>query len=130
MSMPYVVSEAVWTAKDAGETKELKSEFERCKIVVVEITTAGATGTLDIKGKVHELNDFSNVPFIRQDQATVQTPSASQITLTGDMLVRYVILGWWRRLQLVMTISAGTVTCGVAGSSHGQLFPRIVVNTS
>ena len=130
MSLPYVVSEVVWNAKDADETKALDSEFERCKVVVVEVTTAGATGTFDIQGKVHEISAFCNVPFIRQDQATVQTPSASQITLTGDGVTRYVILGYWRRLQLVMTISAGTITCGVAGSSHGQLFPRIIVNTA
>lgn len=130
MSMPYVVSQTVWKAKDSDETKALDSEFEKCRVVVVEVTTASATGTLDIQGKVHEISAFSNVPFIRQDQAGVQTPSTTQITLTGTGVIRYVILGFWRRLQLVMTISSGSVTCGVAGSSHAEVFPRIIVNTS
>ena len=124
--MPYIFSEAVWNLKDADETVELKSEFERCKIVVVEYTLAGATGTLNIKGKVHELNAFSNVPYIRQDQADLQTPAITQLTLSGTGVYRYVILGYWRKLQLVMTISAGTITCGVAGSSHGMVFPRVI----
>ena len=124
--MPYTFTEAVWNAKDTDETVELKSEFERCKIVVVEYTLAGATGTLNIQGKVHELNAFSNVPYIRQDVADLQTPAVTQLTLSGTGVYRYVICGWWRRLQLVMTISAGTITCGVAGSSHGELFPRII----
>lgn len=124
--MSYIFSEEVWNAKDADETIELKSEFERCKIVVVELTLAAATGTLDIQGKVHESGAFSNIPYIRQDQTSLQTPANSQLALSGTAVYRYVILGWWRRLQLVMTISAGTITCGVAGSSHGQLFPRII----
>ena len=128
MSMPYVVSEAVWNAKDADETKELKSDFERCKVVVVEITTAAFSGTIDIQGKVHELGAFSNVPYVRQDVADLQTPAVDQLTPSDDSDVyRYVILGFWRKLQIVMTRTAGTITCGVAGSSHGQLFPRIIV---
>ena len=125
--MSYTFSEAVWIAKAETETKELASEFERCKVVVVEITTAGFSGTIDIQGKVHELNAFSNVPWVRQDQYTLQTPSVSQISETSDTDVyRYVILGYWRRLQIVMTRTAGSITCGVAGSSHGMLFPRII----
>lgn len=122
MSIPYVVSEAIWNAKAASETKELKSEFERCQVTVIEITTASFSGTLDIKGKLHELSAFSNVPYIRQDQASIQTPSVSQISLTTDTAVyRYVVLGYWRRLELVMVWSAGTITCGVAGSSEASL---------
>ncbi len=129
--LPYVFTEEVWNLKAVTDTKKLKGEFERCKIVVVEITTVDFTGTIDLQGKVHELNAFSNVPYIRQDQATVQTPSVSQITPSTDTAVyRYVILGYWRRLQIVMTRSNGSITCGVAGSSHGQLFPRIIVNTA
>ena len=130
--MPYVFSEEVWNAKDVDETVALKSEFERCKVVVVEVTTTEFEGTLDIQGKVHELNAFSNVPFIRQDQASVQTPSTTQIsyTSTDTGVYHYVILGYWRRLQLVMTRTAGTITCGVAGSSNAQVFPRIIVNTA
>lgn len=127
MSLPFVFSETVWNLKDAGETKELKSEFERCKVVVVEITTAGFSGTIDIQGKVHEISIFSNVPYIRQDQAGLQTPSTTQIShTTDDGVYRYQILGFWRRLQIVMTRTAGTITCGVAGSSHAELFPRII----
>lgn len=128
MSMPYVVSEAVWNLKDADETKELKSDFERCQVVIIEVTTAGFSGTIDIQGKLHELSAFSNVPYIRQDQATVQTPSVAQISHTGDTGVyRYAVLGYWRRLQLVMTRTAGTITCGVAGSSDAKLFPLLIV---
>lgn len=128
MSLPYVVSEVVWNAKDADETKELKSDFEKCRVVVVEITTAAMTGTIDIQGKVHELGAYSNVPWVLQDTADLQTPSINQITPSGDTSVkRYVVLGFWRKLRIVMTISSGTITCGVAGSSHGQLFPRIIV---
>ena len=125
--MSYTFSEEVWNAKAVTETKELKSEFERCKVVVVEFTTAAFSGTIDIQGKVHELNAFSNVPYVRQDVHTLQTPAVTQLSLTTDTAIyRYVILGWWRKLQIVMTRSAGSITCGVAGSSHGMLFPRII----
>ena len=127
MSLPYVFSEAVWNAKAETETVELKSEFERCQVVVVEITTAAFSGTIDIQGKVHEITAFSNVPYIRQDQVALQTPSVSQISHSTDTGVyRYVILGWWRRLQIVMTRTAGSITCGVAGSSQALLPPRVI----
>jgi len=127
MSMPYVVSETVWNARAVDETKELKSDFEKCQVVVVEVTTAGFSGTIDLQGKVHELTAFSNVPYVRQDQATLQTPSVSQISHTTDTGVyRYAILGYWRRFRLVMARTAGTITCGVAGSSQALLPPRII----
>ena len=123
MSLPYVVSEAIWSAKDASETKALKADFERCQVIVVEVTTAAFTGKLDIQGKLHEISEYANIPYVRQDQASVQTPSVSQISYSSDTgTYRYVILGYWRRLQLVMTTSAGTITCGVAGSSAANAF--------
>jgi len=126
MSLPYVVSEAVWNAKAADETKELKSDFERCQVAVIEITTAGFSGTLDIQGKLHELNAFANVPYVRQDQASIQTPAVAQLSFVTDTGVyRYVVLGYWRKLQLVMTRTAGTITCGVAGSSDALTFPYL-----
>uniref|UniRef100_A0A6H1Z6T6 Uncharacterized protein n=1 Tax=viral metagenome TaxID=1070528 RepID=A0A6H1Z6T6_9ZZZZ len=126
MSLPYVASQAVWSAKAVSETIELQSEFERCQVAIIEITTAAFSGTLDIQGKLHELSAFSNIPYIRQDQASIQTPAVTQISHTTDTGVyRYLVLGYWRRLQIVMTRSAGTITCGVVGSSHGGLFPYI-----
>jgi len=128
MSMPYVVSQVVWNAKAVSETVVLKSELERCKIVVVEVTMAAFSGTVDLQGRISEVSAFSNVPWVRQDQAAAQTPSVSQISeTTTTSVVRYVICGWWRQLRIVMTRSAGTITCGVAGSSHAELMPRIVV---
>jgi len=127
MSLPYVVSEAVWSAKEATETKVLKSDFERCAVTVIEIATTGFSGTLDFKGKVHELGSYANVPYIRQDQASVQTPSVTQIShITDTGTYRYVILGYWRRLQIVMTRTAGSITCGAAGSSDAKVFPWIL----
>lgn len=128
MTLPYVVSEEVWKAKVLTETVVLKTDFERCQVVVIEITTAAFSGTIDIQGKLHELSAFSNIPYIRQDQATVQTPSVAQISHTTDTGVyRFVVLGYWRRLQLVMTRTAGAITCGVAGSSDAKLFPYLVI---
>ncbi len=127
MSMPYVVSQAVWDAKAVSETVELKSQFELCQVTVIEITTAAFSGTLDIQGKLHEIFSFANAPYIRQDQASIQTPSVSQISLTTDTnTYRYVVLGYWRRLQLAMTRSAGSITCAVVGSSSALLFPYLV----
>jgi len=126
MSMPYVVSEAVWNAKAATETVALKTDFEKCQVTIIEITTAGFSGTIDLQGKLHELTAFSNIPYIRQDQATIQTPSVAQISYALDTGVyRYVILGYWRRFQLVMTRTAGTITCGVVGSSSAKVFPYL-----
>ena len=127
MSLPYVVSEEVWNLAAASETKQLKSEFERCQVVVVEITTAGFSGTLDIQGKLHEISSYVNVPYIRQDTADLQTPAVAQLDVTTDTdTYRYVILGYWRKLQLVMTRTAGTITVAVVGSSNAALFPRII----
>ena len=127
MSLPYVVSEAVWSAKAVTETVGLKSEFERCQVTVIEIATTGFSGTIDIQGKLYELGAFANVPYIRQDQASIQTPSVSQISLTTDTdTYRYVILGYWRKLEIVMTRTAGSITCGVAGSSDANIFPFIL----
>ena len=128
MSIPYVVTEVIWDGKEATETKELKSEFEKCALVVIEVTMTGFSGTLDFKGKMHELAAYSNVPWIRQDQASAQTPSISQESETTTTAVRrYVICGWWRKLQIVMARSAGSITISAVGSSHGLLMPRIVV---
>lgn len=122
--MPTVVSQAIWAAKEAAETKALFTEFERCRVVIIEITTTGFTGTIDMQGKIHELSAYSNIPYIRQDQASFQSPSVAQLTPSGDTGVyRYAILGYWRRLQIVMTRSAGSITCGVAGSSVAAEFP-------
>ena len=41
--MSYVFTEEVWNAKEADETVKLKSEFERCKIVVIEFSPAPLT---------------------------------------------------------------------------------------
>lgn len=126
MSLPFVISQAVWSAKAATETIALQSDFERCEVTVIEITTTGFSGTLDIQGKLHEISEFSNVPYIRQDQASLQTPSVTQLSFTLDTAVyRYVVLGYWRRLQLVMTRSAGSITVGVAGSSDAKVFPYL-----
>lgn len=126
MTIPYVVSEAVWAAKEASETYALKSDFEKCQVVVVEIATAGFSGTLDIQGKLHELAGFANLPYIRQDQAVIQVPSVSQISLTTDTgTYRYAVLGFWRQFRLVMARTAGTITCGVVGSSAAIVFPYI-----
>jgi len=127
MSLPYVVSQAIWNAKEASETVILKSDFERCQVTIIEIATTGFSGTLDIQGKVHELGSYANVPYIRQDQATVQTPSVTQISYTLDTgTYRYVVLGYWRRLQLVMTRTAGSIICGAAGSSDAKVFPSML----
>jgi hypothetical protein len=127
MSLPYVVSEVAFNAAAVTETKELESDFEHCQVVVVEITTTGFSGTLDIKGKLHEISAFVNVPYIRQDLATLQTPSVAQLSLTTDTSsYRYIILGYWRKHQLVMTRSAGSITIAVVGSSNAVLFPRII----
>ena len=127
MSLPYVVSQAIWSAKEATETVELKSDFERCAVTVIEIATTGFSGTIDIQGKLHELGSYANVPYIRQDQSSIQTPSVAQISYTTNTSTyRYVILGYWRRLQLVMTRSAGSITCGVAGSSDAKVFPFVI----
>ena len=129
--MPYTFNEAVWILKAATETKELASEFERCQVTVIEITTAAFSGTIDIQGKVHELNAYSNVPYIRQDQASIQIPSVAQIVPAIDTGVyRYVVLGYWRRLQIVMTRTAGTITCGVAGSSDAEVYPYLPASES
>ena len=126
MSLPFVVAEAVWNAQALTATASLKSDFERCQVTVIEVTTAAFSGTIDIQGKLHELSAFANVPYIRQDQASIQTPSVAQIVPSIDTGVyRYVILGYWRKLQIVMTRSAGTITCGVVGSSHARLFPYL-----
>jgi hypothetical protein len=127
MAFPYIVSEVIWNAKDVNETKYPKSEFEACQAIVVEVTTAGFSGTLDIQGTVHEISAYANVPYVRQDQATLQTPAVAQLSYTTNTgVVRYLILGYWRRLKLVMTRTAGTITLAVVGSSNAILFPRII----
>ncbi len=124
--MPYVFSQLIWLKQDESETKELASEFERCRVVVGEATIADFSGTIDIQGKVHEQNDWSNVPYIRQDQATIQTPSVDQLVFADDSgIYRYTILGYWRRLRIVMTRTAGTITVGIGGSSDAQAFPYL-----
>ncbi len=125
--MPYTFSQAVWNAKAVSDTVELQSEFERCAVTVIEITTVAFSGTIDIQGKAHELSAYANVPYIRQDQASIQTPSVTQVVPAIDTGVyRYVVLGYWRRLQIVMTRTVGTITCGVAGSSNAKVFPYLV----
>lgn len=126
MTMPYIVSQAVWTSKEASQTIELDTEFQRNAVVIIEITAVAFSGTLDIQGKLHEISAYSNIPYIRQDQASIQVPSVTQISYTLDTgTYRYAILGYWRRLQLVMTRSAGAISGAAVGSSSAKLFPYL-----
>ncbi len=123
MGLPYVISEEVWNAQVVTNTKELLGEFERCQVVIIEITTTGFSGTIDIQGKVQELSAYSNIPYIRQDQAALQVPAVDQLSYDTDTGVyRYAVLGYWRRIKIVMTRSAGSITCGAAGSSNAINF--------
>lgn len=127
MSLPYVANEVVFNAAVLTETKELKSEFERCQLVAIQMETTGFSGTIDIQGKLHELSSWINVPYIRQDALALQTPAVAQLALTTNTAtVVYVILGYWRRFRIVMTRSAGSIIVVVAGSSDAMLFPRVI----
>ncbi len=128
MTIPFIVSELLFDAVEATETKELKTDFDKAKIVVIEFTTVDFTGTLDFQGKIHEQGAFSNIPYVRQDQLAAQTPAVAQLSYsTDDAVYRYVLLGFWRFYKIIMTRSNGAITLAAGGSSHGQLFPRIVV---
>ena len=118
MAIPYVVSEVVWKDKDASDTKELKSEFERVSSVQLEVSLTGFSGTLDIQGRLGEDIDWYNIPYARQDQASAGTGSVSQITLTTETGIRrYALLGGIRQVRIVMTRTAGTITLVAHGSS-------------
>lgn len=116
----------VLAAATATATVEMDQAFEQCRAVVFEITTSGFSGTIDIKGRQHESAAYANVPYVRQDQATVQTPSVAQLAFTADTGVyRYVTIGYWPRLEVVMTRTAGTITCVASGSPDAAPPPTV-----
>ena len=127
MSLPYVVSQVIFDVAAATETKNLNTEFERCKVVVLQVETVGFSGTIDIQGRLSDLSSWVNVPYIRQDALALQTPAVAQLSLTTNTAtVVYQILGFWRRFRIVMTRTAGTLHVAAAGSSNAELFPRVI----
>ncbi len=116
MALPFTYSQVVWNAKAVTETVVLDGLFSLCNQVVFEITTTGFSGTIDFKGRLNTVSAYSNIPYFRQDQGTAQTPATAQLSLTTDTAVyRYVALGYWADLEVVMTRSAGTITLAVVG---------------
>lgn len=119
-----VETQKIFSAAAASATVEIGQGFEKCRTVIIEITTAGFTGTIDIKGRMHESAAYSNVPYIRQDQVATQTQSVDQLSYSGDTSVyRYAIIGFWPRLEVIMTRTAGTITCVASGSPDGEIKP-------
>jgi len=126
MSLPFSNKQAVWIARATSQTVQLQSEFILCNVVVFEIATTGFSGKIDFKGKMHEGSTFDNIPYIREDQASVQVPSVSQLSFATDTArYRYVALGFWGALQVVMTRTAGTITMSVVGANVAGHFPII-----
>jgi len=127
MALPYIVTEAVWTAKALTETKELKSDFSKCITKVIEVITDGFSGTLDIQGKQSLGATYDNIPYQLMGQAAPQAASVAQISVAlNSARYRYVVPEYWSFLRLVMTRTAGTITVTVLGVDTAFLKDLIV----
>ena len=124
MALPYTVSQSVWVAKDASETKELASELSKCATTVIEVITTGFTGTLDIKGKDSEGAAYDNVRYVPLN-AAIYFPSVAQISYGAPDTARYryCVAEYWYRLQLVMARTAGSITVNVVGIDVPSILP-------
>ncbi|MDO8673193.1 MAG: hypothetical protein Q7O66_17445 [Dehalococcoidia bacterium] len=117
MSLPFTKRETVWTDQAATATAILDDQLTRmCPTKVIEITTTGFSGTLDIKGRILPSTTADNVSYFRIGQGAGQSPSNAQISWTTDTArYRYMVTEPYMDMSLVMTRSAGSVSVNVGG---------------
>lgn len=130
MTLPYITFQSVWVAKAATDTVALNSEFSKCATKVIEIKTAGFSGTLDIQGRLTGQSSYVNIPYRKIGQATTQASSVSQLSWTTDTTdsVQYVIEEPYAEVQLVMTRTAGSITLQAYGLEQAFLASRTAIS--
>ena len=134
MTRPYQTNVPIWDAKAASETLTYEAFKSGAALdpglaghIKLQFYFTGFTGTLDFQISPDGTN-YHNVPYSRGDTAPIGTLSVAQITLTTETGARiYVIPGGpWRYFRIVMTRSAGTITCWAEAYEHDYFLARRV----
>ncbi len=113
--MADIIDQRIWTAKAASQTVELDDGFAKCLTKAVDIVLTGFSGTLDFQGKDDPDGDYANLVAVRSGVG--QTPSAAQLSFSNvTATYKYYITDFSMFTQIVMTRSAGTISCYVSGS--------------
>lgn len=127
MTTPYTCGQVVFDTVTATETVVLRSEFEKCPLKVVEIVTAGFSGTLDIQGKVWNGASYDNVSYSQLSQDGAQAVVNDQLSYTTNSArARYLVTEPYPMMQLVMARTAGSVSVIVHGWGIG-ISPTAVI---
>lgn len=119
--MVAVNHQKVWNAKDANETV-LLSDMAHLATKMLQIKTAGFSGTLDIKGSLDGVN-YINVRYVEltgDGGIAVINDQLSYVLQTTTKV--YMLAEWWPHVQLVMTRSAGTITLDAWGHEASPFF--------
>jgi len=123
VSVLFAHNQSLFAAAAASATVASDSEFERLPTRIVEIITAGFSGTLNIKGGIDRDQTPDNVVYVLLGSVGA-TPSAAALSWTTDTgRYRYLTTDPVPYLSFVMTRTAGSVTMSVEG--YGELRPAL-----
>src|SRR3972149_2440913 len=125
MGYPFQHQQVVWDAQAVTATAELDNDFKACLAKVIEIVTAGFSGTLDIQGRIQGGVTYDNVNYGRLGVGGPRAVSDQLSWTTDTGRYRYMVAEPYRDMQLVMTRTAGTVSVVVYGWEHGLYVPPV-----
>lgn len=122
-----VYIQQVWTQQQSSQTQVLFSSIAESPTKLIEISTVGFSGTVDIRGSL-DGNNLVNIPYILVGQAVIQNTTVDQLVYgVNTSLKRYLVMESYPILVLIMTRTAGEISCIAAGMEHPFLaFKRFV----
>ncbi len=116
MSIPFTHTQKVWDAQAVSATAELELIFRFCPTKIIEITLAAFSGTLDFQGKADPAGTYDNLKYQEIGLAAEPNPGIAQLSFTTiTARHRYLLIDHYPLTQIVMTRTAGTITCVVWG---------------
>lgn len=117
------ITQTVWNAKNATETKTLNSvdwRFSRAASITIEIETTGFSGTLDIKGRSNSAGTYDSISYTQLDTTPAISATAQLSYTLSTANTRYRLDDPPADIQLVMTRSAGTITLLASASDEDE----------
>jgi len=116
MPNPNVFQQTIFNAAAATASVTASGRFATYPTCIVEIKTAGFSGTLDIQGAETSGIAAANVRYRTIQSAMLGYSTVTQLSYTTSTAVaRYIITEPYAILSFVMTRSAGTITVTCTG---------------
>ena len=124
MARPFSTSEKVFDAAILTKTQALGKDFAVCPTKVVEISTNGFSGTLDMQGGLASGVAKANLSYMQLQVAGIPASVVAQISYTTETSVkRYLILEPYEEIDFVMTRTLGDISIHVYGFGGFSSYP-------